>query len=236
MSEHTIKRYEDELNELKETVLSMGSLVEKAVRRSMKSLIEQDAKRARKVIERDRAINSLEIEVDDMTRNLLALRQPAAGDLRFIITTIKIVTDLERSGDLAEAIAEAMLQTEDHPLTHTDSLHNLADKAILQLQQALDCFAHGDADLAMAIIESDKKVNTLFKSLQRENLTYMMEDHRQITSGLLAYSIGKNLERIGDHAVNIAEMVVYMVRGQDVRHSSYKKAAALVAEDEQAKA
>jgi len=228
MSEHTIKRFEDELNLLKEKVLTMGGLVEKAVRRSMKSLLEQDAKRARKVIERDTAINTLELQIDEMTRNILALRQPAAGDLRFIITTIKIVTDLERAGDLAETIAEGMLASKDHPLTHLESLQNLADKAMIQLKEALDCFARGDITLALAIIESDKKLDSMYKSMQRENLTYMLEDHHQISAGLMANSLGKNLERIGDHAVNIAEMVIYMVTGQDVRHVDYEDAVALV--------
>jgi len=228
MSEHTIKRFEDELNLLKEKVLSMGGLVEKAVRRSMKSLLEQDTKRARKVIERDNAINTLELQIDEMTRTILALRQPAASDLRFIMTTIKIVTDLERSGDMAEAIAGALLQSEDHPLIHLESLQNLAEKAILQLQQALDSFARGDVDLALSIIQSENKINSMFKAVQRENLTYMLEDHHQISAGLMAYSIGKNLERIGDHAVNIAEMVIYMVRGHDVRHVDYETAVALV--------
>ena len=228
MSEHTVKRFEDELALLKEKVLSMAALVEKAVRRSMKSLIERDVKRARKVIERDSAINELELEIDKMTRNILALRQPAASDLRFIISTIKIVTDLERAGDMAEAIAGIMLQSEDHPLTHLESLHDLSEKATSQLKLALDSFSRGDVQLALQIIEGDKKLNNLFKGMQRENLTYMLEDHRQITSGLMAYSIGKNLERIGDHAVNIAEMVIYMVQGNDVRHVDHETASALV--------
>ncbi|TLS77995.1 phosphate signaling complex protein PhoU [Mariprofundus erugo] len=228
MSEHTIKRYEDELNLLKQKVIAMGGLVEKAVRRSMKSLLELDAKRARKVIERDSAINTLELQIDEMTRKILALRQPAAGDLRFIMTTIKIVTDLERTGDMAESIAETMLQSEDHPLTHLASLQAMAEKAISQLKDALDCFARGDLHLALSIIQKDGAMDLMFKSLQRETLTYMMEDHRQISTGLLAYSIGKNLERIGDHAVNIAEMVIYMVSSHDVRHLNHEAASKLL--------
>jgi len=228
MPEHTIKRFEDELTLLKEKVLSMGGLVEKAIRRSINALTEQNTKKARKVIERDKAINALEVEIDNMTRSLLALRQPAAGDLRLVIATIKIVTDLERIGDLAESIAEGMLQTDEHPLNHTDSLQSLADKAIVQVRDALDAFARNDVDKAMQVIEMDARINKAFKSMQRENLTYMLEDPRQISAGLIASNIGKNIERIGDHAVNVAEMVIYMVRGHDIRHVDHETAAALL--------
>jgi len=229
MPAHTMKRYEDELIELKEKILGMGGLVEKAIRRAMKALTEHDPKRARKVVERDRAINALEVEIDEMTRRILALRQPAAGDLRFIISAIKIVTDLERIGDLAEGVAESVLQTENDPLAHTDSLETLADRAIEELKQALDAFAQSDVELALETIEADDRLDKMFRSFQRENLTYMMEDPRQIGTGLTANNVGRALERIGDHAVNIAEMVIYMVKGHDVRHVDHETAAALVA-------
>ena len=228
MSEHTIKRYEDELNTLKERVLNMGALVERAIRRSMKSLNQFDVDKARKVIARDKAINALEVEIDEMTRTLLALRQPAAGDLRFIISTIKIVTDLERAGDLAEGIAEAVLLSEDHPLTHLDSMNSLADTVCQQISAALEAFARGDVEAALACVEGDKRVNKLFKGVQREGLSYMIEDPRQITSGIIAMNIGRNLERIGDHAANISEMVIYMVKGHDIRHVDHETAAALI--------
>jgi len=228
MNEHTIKRFEDELNELKEKVLAMGGLVEKATKRSMNSLIKQDAKRAHKVIERDHAINAMEVEIDEMTRTILALRQPAASDLRFVMTTIKVVTDLERMGDLAENIAENMLKTEQHPLTQVSSLQSLSDLVLNQLKEALNAFAKGDLVEAMACIENDNKVHAKFKAMQREYLTYMMEDPRQITAGLIATDIARSLERIGDHAVNVAEMVIYMVKGHEVRHVDHETAAAIV--------
>ncbi|MFQ5518490.1 MAG: phosphate signaling complex protein PhoU [Mariprofundus sp.] len=230
MNEHTIKRFEDELNELKEKVLAMGGLVEKAVKRSMNSLIKQDAKRAHKVIARDYAINALEMEIDDMTRTMLALRQPAASDLRFVMTTIKIVTDLERMGDLAEGIAENMLKTENAPLTQVDSLQSLSTLVLEQLKAALDAFARHDIAAAMECIEGDAEIDAMFKVMQREYLTYMMEDPRQIGAGIIATNIIRNLERIGDHAVNVAEMVIYMVKGRDVRHVDHDTAAELVAE------
>ncbi|MDQ6997107.1 MAG: phosphate signaling complex protein PhoU [Mariprofundus sp.] len=228
MNQHTIKRFEDELTELKEKVLAMGGLVEKATKRSMNSLIKQDAKRAHKVIDRDHAINTLEIEIDDMTRTILALRQPAAGDLRLIMTIIKIVTDLERMGDLAENIAENMLKTEDHPLTQVSSLQSFSDLVLDQLAQALNAFSKGDLDDAMVCIEENQKVQQKFKSMHREYLTYMMEDPRQITAGLIATDIARNLECIADHAVNVAEMVIYMVKGKEVRHVDSDTAAALI--------
>jgi len=228
MNQHTIKRFEDELTELKNKVLAMGGLVEKATKRSMNSLIKQDAKRAYKVIDRDHDINALEIEIDEMTRTILALRQPAASDLRFVMTTIKVVTDLERMGDLAENIAENMLKTEDHPLTQVSSLQSLSDLVLAQLQIALDAFAKGDIKESVTCIKGNEKVKQKFKSMQREYLTYMMEDPRQITAGLIATDIARNLERIADHAVNIAEMVIYMVKGQDVRHADHSTASDLL--------
>ena len=230
MNQHTIKRFEDELNELKEKVLSMGGLVEKATKRSMNSLIKQDIKRAHKVIERDHDINALELEIDEMTRTILALRQPAASDLRFVMTTIKVVTDLERMGDLAENIAENMLKTENHPLTQVSSLQSLSDLVLEQLKEALDAFAKGNLTEALDCIENNQKVKEKFKSMQREYLTYMMEDPRQITAGLIATDIARNLERIGDHAVNVAEMVIYMVKGKEVRHIDHEAAAAIISE------
>ncbi|ATX81505.1 phosphate transport system protein [Mariprofundus ferrinatatus] len=228
MKEHTNKRFEDELNELKNKILAMGGLVEKATRRSINSLVKHDAKRAHKVIERDHAINALEVEIDEMTRTMLALRQPAASDLRLIMTTIKVVTDLERMGDLAEGIAEYMLQTEEHPVIQISSLESLADHVLQQVNDALDAFARRDLVEALACIEKDKKIDAEFKSMQREYLTYMMEDPRQITAGLLSTNIARNLERIGDHAVNIAEMVIYMIKGHDIRHVDHETAAAIV--------
>lgn len=228
MNQHTIKRFEDELHELKDKVLAMGGLVEKATRRSMNSLIKHDAKRAHKVIERDSAINALEVEIDEMTRTMLALRQPAASDLRFVMTTIKVVTDLERMGDLAEDIAENMLDTEEHPLMQISSLQSLSEVVLVQLKDALDAFARRDLDAALNCIEGDKRIDEMYKAMQREFLTYMLEDPRQITAALIASNVARDLERIGDHAVNVAEMVIYMVQGNDIRHVDHKTAAAIV--------
>jgi len=231
MNEHTVKKFEDELSVLKNRILEMGGLVEKALNRSMNSLFKHDTKRAHKVIDRDSAINNLELEIDEITRTTLALRQPAAGDLRFVVTAIKLVTDLERIGDLAEGIAESMLETQDHPLIQLESLEALSELVIQQLTRVLDAFAHSDIELAMQCIVLDKKVNQIYKAMQREYLTYMAEDSHQITAGLIASNIAKNLERIGDHIVNVAEMVVYMVNGRDIRHMGKKKAILAIQEE-----
>jgi len=235
MNEHTVKKFEDELSLLKERIILMGGLVEKALNRSMNSLIKHDTKRANKVIERDSAINDLELEIDEITRVILALRQPAASDLRFVISAIKLVTDLERIGDLSEGIAEKMLETSEHPLVQVESLETLSDIAMTQLKQVLDAFSSENLEGAMHCIESDKQVNSLYKSMHREFLTYMVEDPHQITSGLIALGIAKNLERIGDHTVNMAQMVVYMVNGMDIRHMGRKKSVAAISDslDEQ---
>jgi len=230
-TEHTITRYEDELIELKGKVLEMGGLVEKAINRSMNSLFKHDTKRANKVIEREGSINDMELEIDAMTRNILALRQPAASDLRFVITTIKVVTDLERMGDLAEGIAELMLETVDHPVIQVSSLELLSELVISQLKLAIDAFASNNIEAAMQCIAVEKKVNQMYKSMLREYLTYMAEDPRQITSELIAANIAKNLERIGDHSVNIAQMVVYMVKGIDVRHMGRKATVKTISEE-----
>lgn len=228
MPEHTIKRFEDELNQLKEKVLAMGGLVEKALKRAMNSLVKQDPKRAIKVIERDKTINALEVEIDEMTRSILALRQPAAKDLRFVISTIKIVTDLERMGDLAEDIANEMLKSREHPLSHLATLESLAEQTATQLSQALDAFARGDVEWALHVIEKSQKSKAMFDSMQRENLTYMMEDPREISAGMVIFAIGRALIRISDHATNVAEMTIYMVKGHDIRHVDHDTAAALI--------
>ncbi len=223
MTGHTLRRFEDELNELREKVLAMGGMVEKAIARAMRAIREGDEARARKVIERDRAINALEVATDETARRIIALWQPAAGDLRFIFSAVKIVTDLERIGDLAEGIADQWLRAEPRPRPPA-SLMTLGERAGEEVHRAVDAFAHRDVQLAMQTIEADADLDQLFRSFQRELLTYMMEDPRKIGEGLVQFSIARALERIGDHATNIAEMVIYMVRGHDIRHVDHEEA------------
>ena len=230
---HTIKRYDEELTQLKELVLSMGGLVERAIKNAVRSMLEQDAKRARKTIDRDAAINALEVQCDDLTRHILVRRQPAAGDLRFIIATIKVVTDLERMGDLAAGIAEGTLRMLDKLPKNFSNLEAMGEKVLRQVNRALDALSRGDIDLAMTVIEKDQGVDELYKAMYREMITYMLEDTRTITTSIILSSASKNLERIGDHATNIAEMVIYNIRGHDIRHVDHEEAAKLLSgEDE----
>ncbi|MDQ6988458.1 MAG: phosphate signaling complex protein PhoU [Mariprofundaceae bacterium] len=229
MSLHTMKRFDEELNELKGHILSMGGLVERAIENAVKSMLEQDEALAVKTVERDKVINALEVQCDEMTRSILVRRQPAAGDLRFIMGIIKLVTDLERMGDLAAGISKGMLRTLDHPPRNFSTLDVMGEKVVRQVNRALDAFSRGDTDLAMIVIEKDAGIDVLYKRMYREMLTYMMEDPREITSSIILSNVAKNLERIAAHATNIAEMVIYMERGHDIRHVDHEAAARLLA-------
>lgn len=230
--QHTIKRFDEEMVELKEHVLSMGGLVERAIGHAVRAMIEQDEKLALKTIERDRAINALEVQCDEMTRDILVRRQPAASDLRFILGIIKAVTDLERMGDLAASIAKGMIQSEEAPLRNFSNLDTMGERVQKQVQRALDAFSRGDADLAMKVIQKDVKIDKLYKRMYRELLTYMMEDARSISGSIILSDAAKNLERISAHATNIAEMVVYMEYGHDIRHVDHDAAAKILAGDD----
>jgi len=225
---HTIKRFDEELTQLKEHVLAMGGLVERAIKNAVRSMLEQDAKRAQKTIDRDAAINALEVQCDDMTRNILVRRQPAAGDLRFIIAIIKVVTDLERMGDLASGIADSTLRVLDTPPRNFSNLEAMGEKVLRQVNRALDALSRGDIDLAMTVIEKDQGVDELYKAMYRETITYMLEDPRTITTSIILSSVAKNLERIADHATNIAEMVIYNIQGHDIRHVDHEEASKLL--------
>lgn len=227
--QHTIKRFSDELDKLKELVLSMGGLIERAIGHAVKSMLEQDEALANKTIERDKAINALEVQCDEMTRDILVRRQPAAGDLRFIMGIIKLVTDLERMGDLAAGIAKGTLSSLANPPRNFSNLDIMGEKVQHQVNRSLDALSRGDIDLAMTVLEKDAAVDVLYKRMYREMITYMMEDPRDISSYFILSNAAKNLERISDHATNIAEMVIYIERGHDIRHVDHDAAAKLLA-------
>ena len=216
---HTDKAYEAELQQLREKLLEMGGKVEAALSESVRSFTERDAPQAEKVIAADREVNRLEMVIDDACRRILALRQPAASDLRFITTALKIVTDLERMGDLAVNIAERALDlAQAPPLRPFHDLTTLADLCEAQLKKALDAFVEGDVQKAEEVMASDDLLDAVYLKLFNELLAYMMEDARAIRRATAVMFAAKHLERFGDHATNVAEMVVYMVRGTDVRH------------------
>ena len=214
------RHFDEELEALKQTLLAMGGLVEDQIRRVMRALLERDDALARDVIERDRQVNTYDVEVDETCVNLLALHQPKAGDLRFITTAMKIVTDLERIGDQAVNIAQRVIELNREPqLKPCIDLPRMADRAQLMVKESLDAFVARDTALARRVCGADAEVDALKERIFRELLTFMMEDARTIPRAIRLILISRFMERVADHATNIAEMVVYMVEGKMVRHT-----------------
>lgn len=216
---HTDRAFEQDLSDLREKLVAMGAKVEGLISDSMRALTDRDDALAERVKQSDREVNRLEVEIDDLCRRILALRQPAASDLRFITTALKIVTDLERIGDLAVNIADRTLDlTKAPPLAPYVDTPRLAELAQSQLRLALDAFVHSDAGRAETTLKGDDLLDALYLKIFNELLAFMMEDSKNIRRAMGLMFICKHLERIGDHATNVAEMVIYMVRGTDVRH------------------
>jgi phosphate transport system protein len=214
------RHFHDELDALKQTLLAMGGLVEDQIRRAMRALLERDDVIAQEVIDRDRQVNTYDVEVDEQCVNLLALHQPAASDLRFITTAMKIVTDLERIGDQAVNIAQRALELNREPqLKPYIDLPRMADRAQRMVKESLDAFVAGDTALARQVCAADAEVDALKEQIFRELLTYMMEDPRTISRAIRVILISRFMERVADHATNIAEMVIYLVEGKMVRHT-----------------
>jgi len=224
---HTDKAYEAELRAIRDKLLEMGGLVEQAIAASVRAMTERDVDLAEQVKLRDRDINRMEVEVDAMCRRVLALRQPAASDLRFVTTALKIVTDLERMGDLAVNIAErARDLSQAAALAPMHELAKLADLSEAQLKKALDAFVTADVAKAEQVMQGDDLLDALYLKIFNDLLALMMEDSRNIRRATSVMFAAKYLERFGDHATNLAEMVVYMVRGTDVRHPRSRVAGA----------
>jgi phosphate transport system protein len=214
------RHFHEELEALKQTLLAMGGLVEDQIRRVMKALLERDDVMAQEVIERDRQVNTYDVEVDEQCVSLLALYQPAAGDLRFITTAMKIVTDLERIGDQAVNIAQRVLELNREPrLKPYIDLPRMAEQAQRMVKESLDAFVARDTALARQVCGEDSEVDLLKVQIFRELLTFMMEDPRTIPRAIRLILISRFMERVADHATNIAEMVVYLVEGKMVRHT-----------------
>jgi len=219
MKAHTDKTYDLQLDDLRNKLLTLGGNVETEIATSMRALTERDSKLGETVIGQDREVNRLEIEIDEACRRLLVLRQPAASDLRFITTALKIVVDLERIGDLAEHRGERAIDlNQSPPLKPIPDLSRLADLGQRQVRGALDAFVEADPDKGEQVIKDDDLLDSLYHNLVNELLALMMEDPRNIRRANSLLFVAKHLERIGDHATNVAEMVIYMVRGTDIRH------------------
>ena len=223
--EHISKAFDNELNELRQSILIMGGKVELMIANSVKSLVERDTALAERTIALDHEVNTAEVAIDERCLELLALRQPAARDLRFITIALKIVTDLERIGDQCANIAKRTRElNEEPPLKPYIDIPRMAHWAEVMVKEALDAFVRGDAELAVKVCTDDSFVDDLNIQIQRELLTFMIEDPSTISRAMKLNYISKSLERVADHATNVAEMVVYMVRGTDVRHPGSRAA------------
>jgi len=215
------RHFDDELKSLKEKILRMGGLAEEQVQGSLRALIERDSDLARKIIADDRQVNTLDVEVDEDCLRLLALQQPTARDLRFITTAMKISTELERISDLAENICERAIELNEEPqLKPYIDIPRMANWSLRMVKEALNAFVTGDANLARKVCTDDDFVDDLTHQLFRELLSFMLENPKTITRAIRITFIAKYLERIADHATNVAELVVYMVEGKIIRHTA----------------
>lgn len=225
MTKHTFAQFDTELDDLRRRVVMMGELVCQQAKLAVDGLTRNDMSLIEAVIEREKAVNRTEIELDELCIQLIARHAPAASDLRLLMTIMQMITDLERVGDEAKKIAKAS-----RPIIESESafvpkveLRHVANMAVGMLNSALDCFVRQDPTGVADILRQDKEVDAIFKGIIRQLATFMMEDPRLITRSLDVLFIAKSIERIGDHATNIAEHIVYMVKGRDVRHVDVDK-------------
>lgn len=220
ITQHISRQYNAELEEVRNMVLAMGGLVEKHVEDAIKSLLEADGVLADQVAAADYKVNSIEVAIDEECARILARRQPAASDLRLIMMVIKTITDLERIGDEAERIARlaGQLAGSDRPRSQFMEVRHLGAHVLRSLHAALDAYARMDVATALNVVREDVKVDAEYESSMRQLMTFMMEDPRSITRALDVLWCARSMERIGDHAKNICEYVVYMVQGKDIRH------------------
>ncbi len=223
--EHSSKQYDQDLEAIRSKVLLMGGLVENQFSDAIACFRTGDAKQAEQVIKADEAVNRLEVTLDDTCSHLIVKRQPAANDLRTVMATIKVITDLERIGDEATKIARTAKNMHERGMTiafnHYETIRVIANSASDLLHDALDAFARLDKDQAIHIIAQDQIIDHEFRTIIRNAITFMMEDPRTISTALDTLWVAKAIERIGDHAKNIAEYVIYVVEGKDIRHTDY---------------
>ncbi len=216
---HIYRPFDAELRALKDQLLGMGGLVEAHIAEATRALMDRDAEAATRVIEADRAVNQLELAIDEQCIRMLALRQPAASDLRFLAASLKIVTDLERIGDLAVNMAERAVQlAAEPPLKSVVDIPRMAAAAQRMLREALDAFITRDVDKARAVMQGDDEIDRMMREAFDALRAEMERDPTTVGRGIAMIFFAKHLERLADHTTNIAEMVVYLVQGQDVRH------------------
>jgi len=233
MNEHTYKQFDAEMEEIRSGVMAMGGLVETQLARAIESLKRPDLDQIDVVASDEQAINQMQVNIDQQCSQIIARRQPTAIDLRMVLTTVKIVNELERTGDEIKKIAYKAQQMQRPERLSSVRLHEIARAAELaedNLRLALDSFARLDVNAAAQVVSNDEAIDAAFLSILRQLISYMMEDPRTITPALEIVFIAKSIERIGDHAKNVAENVVHVVKGKDVRHATAEEIRAEVAE------
>jgi phosphate transport system protein len=221
-SQHIASRFDEDLNRLRTHVLQMGGLVETQLSAAIDAYSNGEVGYVKNIVETDRKVNDLEVQIDDDCAHIIAMRQPAASDLRLVLGISRLVTDLERAGDEAKKIAKGVRRIYDNghmPAQYAVGVRHLAEAALTMVRQSLDAFARLDSELAKNVIRADDGVDVEFKSIMRQLITHMMEDPRTITVAIDILAIARAIERIGDHAKNIAEHVIYIVDGRDIRHN-----------------
>jgi phosphate transport system protein len=220
--QHTSKQYDHELLAIRNRVLTLGGLVEQQVESAVNALIDCNVELAERVITDDYKVNSMEVAIDEECTQILALRQPAARDLRLVVAVIKTITDLERIGDEAKRIARIAVDLADHypKKNQFTDLQQLAQHARVLLRESLDAFARIDVEEALRVVQEDTQVDQEYESIMRQQITYMMEDPRSIPVSLNIMWSARALERIGDRACNICEYVIYYAMGKNIRHIS----------------
>jgi phosphate transport system protein len=226
LTDHASKQYDLDLGSIRSRVLAMGGLVESQIRRAIDALASGQVALSDEVIEADHRVNAMEVELDGDCSQLIVRRQPAAGDLRMIFAIMKTVTDLERIGDEAQKIARMAKNIHERggaQVPPVVEVRHAAEAAISMLRRTLDAFARLDCDTAQEVIRDDAGIDSEFRAILRQLITYMMEDPRTISTALEIVWIAKAIERIGDHAKNMAEYVIYIVKGTDVRHTGPQK-------------
>jgi phosphate transport system protein len=226
MSEHIFKQFDTELERMRSRVLVMADLVKTQVKSAIQALAEGSLAMIELVLKQEEAVNALHLELDEFCVHLIARRQPAATDLRMILSVIKAVEDLERIGDKAVRICmrtRSQLKTGTMAVPQFAELRHIADYAMLMLQDVLDAFMHLDAVAAAKVRRDDTRLDDEYRALQRQLITIMMEDPRNITYALDVLWNAKAIERIGDHVTNIAEQIIFMVKGKNIRHATIEE-------------
>lgn len=225
LSHHISSRYNAELERLRSSVLEMGGLVERQLTQAIGGITEPDARVMVRVAQEELRVNQLERSIDEDCSRILATRGPTASDLRLIITILKTITDLERIGDEGEKVAAiaARLAMRERPNNRYRELRNLGEVVIDMVHDTLDAFARFDTKLALEVVRRDRTVDEEYEAIHRQNITFMMEDPRSIRRALDVMWVVRSLERIGDHAKNICEYLIYLVLGKDVRHTKIEE-------------